>query len=810
MKASERFTPAAAEVLRRAIEDARGNEVFASGRLDDGGLVSELQVAARGHVSAVPAIVAAMDRGDILVHNHPSGRLVPSEADLGVASLAGDKGLGFYIVDSTVAEVYVVAEPARRRALRALDPNDIAAVLEPGGKLASKLSAYEPREAQIELVRRVVRAFNSGGVLAAEAGTGVGKSYAYLLAAFAWAARNEERVVVSTATINLQRQLADKDIPAVAALFKKKLKAAVAKGRGNYLCRTRLAEALDEEGIFLEKDGQLASIAAWAKESPTGDKADLPFLPEDATWSRVKSESETCFGLRCPMRETCFFLRARRELADADLIVANHHILFADLAIRSDGMGYEDAAILPPFRAIVFDEAHAVESSATSYFSDELARFDVYRTLGRLLRVKRDRKFGLVPKLQNLKGIPPKILADFPEAVGACRRAAEALDEAVLGFLGKEKSLRLTEPTREVATLLFPPLQELERSCAVLVQFLSDTLEAIGDEGEESLEVKEARLVSRTLAKTAALCARFRRLDEEPETVFWLERGGTSGGEAFARLVATPLEIGPLMAEKVYEPFRTVVFTSATLAVGGSFGHWAARVGIGLSDSRFETVLLPSPFPYRENALLVLARDAPSPDSPEYRPWVDATVASIVEASGGHALLLFTSYDALRSAYEASKPVLERLGVAALRQGADERSRLLDRFKAEASSVLFATDSFWEGVDAPGDACKVVVMAKLPFRVPTDPVQKARSDAIEKRGGNAFMELSLPEAVVRFKQGFGRLIRHSEDRGVVVVLDSRVLGKRYGSLFVESLPPVRVEPASAPEMPGIVARFLGR
>ena len=287
-----------------------------------------------------------------------------------------------------------------------------------------------------------------------------------------------------------------------------------------------------------------------------------------------------------------------------------------------------------------------------------------------------------------------------------------------------------------------------------------------------------------------------------------MEKGKTGQGETFVRYTQTPLDISGLMDEAVFTKFRAVVCTSATLSVGESFDFWKGSVGLARSSVAVETAVYPSPFPFRTNALLAVDSGAPGPESPAYRDYVDKAVPRLLEASQGHALVLFTSYEAMKSAYEAAKPKMGELGIAMLRQGEDERSKLLDAFKADLASVLFATDSFWEGVDAPGETLQLVVICKLPFRVPTDPVQLARSEAVEKKGGNAFMEISLPEAVIRLKQGFGRLIRHSEDRGAVVILDSRIATKRYGQLFIQSLPECRLVAEGLDAITKEVAKFL--
>jgi ATP-dependent DNA helicase DinG len=810
MRASERFSPEAADLLRDAIADAGGNEVFVAGRLDAQGLIAEVVVAARGGKASVPALSGFLNRGDVLIHNHPSGFLVPSDADMSVASRVGENGVGSYIVDNEVREVYVVAEPVRAKAIVALNPEELAGVLEADGKLASRLKDYEPRTSQIELVKAITRAMNKGSVLAAEAGTGVGKSFAYLIPALAWAARNKERVAVSTATINLQRQLMDKDIPLVASIFKKNLKAVLVKGRGNYLCHTRLLDALDEEGLFAGSDHPLRRIADWAETSPTGDRADLSFWPEDVLWSRVCSEADDCLGLRCPYREKCFVLKVKRDAADSDLLVANHHILFSDLAARSAGAGYESTAVLPPFSIVILDEAHAVESSATSFFSAELARFSVYKQVSRLYRERRGRKFGVMVKLQNVKGLPAELFKRLPLAFDTLREAMAAADASALDMLGSNQNYRLTTPSPTLDTKVLVPLGRLERSLLEVANILKSALEDMPDEAALEQAVQETELALRRLVELASLCSRFSRFEDDPESVYWLDRGKTAQGEAFVRFCITPVSIAELMNESVFEPFRSTICLSATLSVGGSFGFWKQRVGLALSETPSECTFFPSPFPYETNALLGAPTDAPTPDDPAWQDWINKAVYELIAASGGRALVLFTSYQVLRICWEAVKPRLDELGLSAFRQGDDERTRLMDKFKANIASVLFATDSFWEGVDAPGKTLELVIITKLPFRVPTDPIQMARAEAVEKHGGNAFMNLSLPEAVIRFKQGFGRLIRHSDDRGAVVVLDARLLKKRYGQLFMDSLPPSLRSFTPLKDLCEAITSFIGR
>jgi ATP-dependent DNA helicase DinG len=750
-------------------------------------------VLARGHSKAVAAPISRLQAGEVLIHNHPSGALEPSDADIAVAIQAGEMGNGSYIVDNDVTAAYAIAEPVEDGAGVDIDPDEIAAVLDSGGKLSRAIPGFEPRASQVELARDIARAFNDGFVLAAEAGTGVGKSYAYLLPAFAWAVMNTGRIAVATATINLQTQLMEKDIPVVASLFRKQVKAALVKGRANYLCLARLAEAIEEEGLFGGKDSELGKVAEWAKATDTGDRADMSDWPDDATWSRVRSEGDACLGIACPHRPTCFVYRMKQRAAEANVIVANHHILFADLATRLDGRSDDVAAVLPPVRAIIFDEAHAIESSATSFFSEEVDRFTVYKQLSRLYRAKGNKRFGAAVALQNLKKVGDPVFAALPEKIESVKAAIEEADAKALSLFSlsgnaRESGIRIAARSSEIDDYILSPLKKLEAALLSLADALRDALEQLPDEALKESAALEVKMILRNVLSQASVCGSFGRFDDERGSVFWVEKARTSKRESFARFYKTPLDVGELMDRTVYSRYRSVVCVSATLAVGDSFEHWKKRSGLSRTDAVVETRRYPSPFPYADNALLALVEDAPMPDSMDYGRFVDRAVTRLIEAAGGSSLALFTSYEAMRSAYEYAKPRLDALGITCFRQGDGDRARLLTAFKADVSSVLFATDSFWEGVDAPGETLRCVIITKLPFRVPTDPVQKARADAIEAKGGNPFYELSLPEAALRFKQGFGRLIRHTEDYGVVVVLDPRIGKKPYGRLFVESLP----------------------
>jgi ATP-dependent DNA helicase DinG len=799
VQAVKRFSDRAKEKLRKEISNAGGNEVFALGYLDDEGLVCRIEVAARGNIDSVLALQNKDEGADVLIHNHPSGFLTPSDNDMAVASRAAAGGIGSYIVDNDVEKVYVVAEAVKKRQYEKLDPAAITAALEEGGSIARRLPAYETRESQLGLMRLVIKAFNEDAITASEAGTGVGKSFAYILPAVSYAMLNDERIVISTATITLQQQLYEKDIPLVAGALKSGVKVVLIKGRGNYLCLRRLDEAIRDAPVLdSEENESLDAVARWAETSKTGSRSDLSFMPPEDVWQRVCSEADTCMGMRCPQRERCFVMINRREAADARILVVNHHLLFADLAARREGAGYDNTVVLPPYNRVVIDEAHTIEEAATSFFSEEFSRLGIYRQLGRLYRRRRAAKSGLLVRLASqLPGTNSEDRDDsIAGAIENIRNAADDLDDAALEICGGEGVFRLVPQKDEpIKARLSPCFIALRRHINTLGNLVRDMLETLPEKNEDDGTLWEIKSILRRLDAIGGICTSFPEYKENPEKVMWIEKHFSSR-EPWAAFTVTPLDVAPALKESLFDPNKTVVCVSATLTIGGqgeaAFNYWKSRSGLALVEDReIYTGMFPSPFPYKSSVLLAVPSDAPLPTESGFGTFVDNAAAALAESSGGSALILFTSYQALRSAWEEAKPRLEKAGIKTLRQGDDDRSRLLAAFLDDQSSVLFATDSFWEGVDAPGDTLRLVILCRLPFRTPNDPVFEARCEQIEHTGGNSFMDLSLPEAVMKFKQGFGRLMRRSSDRGVVAVLDGRLLKKSYGRLFLSSLPETR-------------------
>jgi ATP-dependent DNA helicase DinG len=685
-----------------------------------------------------------------------------------------------------------------------IDPQIIIDSLCEGGEIAKRLSYYEPRQAQLDLLSLIIRGFNEDSFVMAEAGTGVGKSFAYLLPAMHFALANKEKVVISTATITLQQQLFEKDIPFVASSMGEncasKIKSVIMKGRGNYLCLRRMNDVLGEPPLFDFDREEINRIAKWSQSTKTGGRNELTFKSTETVWASVCSESDLCLGNYCPWREQCFILALRREANNANIIVVNHHLLFADLAARYQGAGYENSVVLPPFNRLIIDEAHTIENAATSFFSDEFARTGIFRQLGRLYYKRRANMRGLLVKLCAM--LPPNedILDNMAESIKKIRSSAEDLDDAALQICGMEGIYRLSPAIDEnfLKKSLFPQFKTLKKNILNLTNMIKDITENLDDEKAADTAVWEIRSIVRRLENITEICDSFCKYKKHENDILWIEKihglkNHDKESGSWATFTKTPLDMAPILKDSIFSPNKSVICVSATLAINDDFSYWANQCGITSTDKRpLLSGCFSSPFPYSSAVLLASCQDAPLPDEESYQNFVNDAVYRLTSIAGGSALVLFTSYQSLNSAHNACKNGLESLGIRCLKQGEDDRTRLLQSFISDESSCLFATDSFWEGVDAPGETLRLVIICRLPFRTPGDPVFEARREAVQKRGGNPFMELSLPQAVMKFKQGFGRLMRRSADKGVVVVLDSRFLRKNYGQLFKNSLPETKI------------------
>ena len=639
-----------------------------------------------------------------------------------------------------------------------MDP--IGDILGPGGLLAAAIPGWEHRPEQLAVARAVAAALADEHALLVEAGTGTGKTLAYLVPALL----SGKRVIVSTGTRTLQEQLHERDLPLLARHLGVPFTAAVLKGIGNYVCQRRLAE------VSAGGDPDLARILAWARATQGGDRAELAAVAEDAAaWAEVLASPESRLGPRCPFYDRCFVTRARRAAAQADLVVVNHHLYFADLALRA---AYAGAQVLPDHQVVIFDEAHQVEEVATEHFG---CTASTTRLAGLLRDATRVLVSGAVPLLgESGAASAPRPSRERSAASEAVIARVERLGEdlfarvrAALGSVAAEGG-RVTLPAdlladvaRDAWLRLDAGLEELALSCA-----------HVGDDDEAAAAIaRRADALRADLAELAEGDAR--------RAVRWAEVRGRT-----LHLRASPVDVAPLLRERVLGAVPTAIFTSATLTAGGRFDYLRTR--LGLEDETVAELAVGSPFDYARQALLYLPRDIPRPEDPGFPAAALEEILAQCEITQGRALVLFTSWRALHHAARVLRP---RLRLPLLVQGEAPRGALLDALRGRVGSVLLATSSFWEGVDVPGEALSLVILEKLPFSPPDDPLHAARAAALEERGLDPFQAFTLPRAALALKQGFGRLIRRRDDRGIVAILDQRILTRAYGEVFLRSLPP---------------------
>ncbi len=836
----KRAVPRAVLHMQEAIAEAGGHEVFFAGTLDAAGRVAEVRVCARGNDAAVPALFEVLDTREVVIHNHPSGGLSPSNADLDLASMFSAHGHGMYIIDNEAQRVYVVIEPFLPKQAEWLGPEELHAALAPKSKMARALPQFEVRPQQLEMMDAVADAFNRNGIAVIEAPTGVGKTLAYLLPAALWAVRNKERIVISTRTINLQEQIVFKDIPLLQRCLKEPFTACLVKGRGNYACLRKLERALAEASLFDDEktQGQMEALAEWVKKTEDGSLSDLPFVPERELWERVCSEADTCAMGACPNQKACFVTKARRAVARADIIVANHHMLFSDVSIKKETGDFSALAVLPNYRRVIFDEAHSIEESATEYFGISATRTGALAALGRFYRMERGRERGLIPFLkvrltkdctrlaiQEYEALLKIMDEDLLPAVAVCREAVQTAFQALrahvaahCGKIGRDIKWRLTEAVlkdealRDIHQVHVLPAVEAVRMLVRHCERLYRGLKAVpseedGPENPLQTEMLQLNAYAHRLETVANVLSEGTSESLKENTVRWIEIDAKF--EHSVRIARCPLHVGKPLAEWVYENLHTVVMTSATLAVQQQFGYLSDRLGLNHVDpGRIRCGILDSPFNFAEQALLGLPDDLPNPDDKSFLEQSVAFIGEALRITGGHAFVLFTSFYALDFTFKRLEGMLREAGSTPLRQGEATRTQLLDRFRSDTRSVLFATDSFWEGVDVAGEALQCVILPKLPFRVPTEPILEARAEAIEAADGNAFMEYYVPQAVIKFRQGFGRLIRRRTDRGVILVLDRRIAARHYGKAFLQSLPEIRIVRGSKQEVAAALTAFF--
>lgn len=637
-------------------------------------------------------------------------------------------------------------QPARKPTAEAtpdIENPTIADIFGPGGALEKYMpEGYEHRPSQLEMAELVEAAFQEKRHLIVEAGTGTGKTLAYLIPAI----RSGRRVVISTATKSLQEQLFEKDIPFLQKYFAPNLKVAVMKGRGNFLCREKVHRMGDQPVLKgLDELDWFQQIRDWEKVTSTGDRAELNFLPDDSElWQRLDARRDACTGSKCPEFNTCFLTAMHQRAAEADLIIVNHHLFFADLALKQDDFG----SVLPEYGAVVFDEAHEIEDVASDYFGQQISnyRFEELARDGELaVRVTRISGAGVLKRITRVRERARSFFEAFP-----AREGRFPFDKAQrAGFL---------EQNREAYDALINALKGLEAEIA-----------ALPAKPEELLNVARRAMELRDESK-------FLFESSEGNYVYWFERRNKG-----VFVAATPIDVSALLRERLFEAFDTIILTSATLAVEGRFSFLKQRLGVATAGER----VLPSEFDFSDQALLYVPAGLPDVRDATFPERAAQEILRLLEISEGRAFCLFTSYAQMNDLYER---VRTRVRFPLLIQGSAPRTALLEKFRGTPGAVLFATSSFWQGVDVRGEQLSCVIVDKLPFAVPSDPIVAARVKALQDDGRNAFAEYQVPEAVLALKQGFGRLIRSRTDRGILAILDNRIQRMQYGKIFMESLP----------------------
>ncbi len=699
---------------------------------------------------------------------------------MAVALIAGRCHLLFDRASVWIVSLPEKFPPAKESQLLSLDVNQI---LGPKGSIARRLPNYETRPQQLELAEAVHRALREEKHLVAEAGTGVGKSFAYLVPAIlhATADQVEERlseddneeepvrsVLISTHTISLQEQLIEKDLPLLNSVIPREFSSVLVKGRGNYISLRRYQTALARAVNLLGETefDQLQQIKSWLKETPDGSLSSLPFRPLGSMWDEVASDTSNCLGRKCKTYDECYYYMARRRIQGAQILVVNHALFFTDLAIR-DELGF---GIIPNYSAAILDECHTIESVASSHLGIKITNSQVEYTLNKLYNPHTGK--GLFPALG---------LDRFSEMVAKAHRGIDTMAFDLDEHMGPGVANKRVTKKDVVPNLV-----------SELLAKLKEKLSELGDTAEDASRRQDFMSAAGRLESLSNHIRSWLRQEEE-DYVYWLERVNTRRGTTRMEMHAAPIDISGRMREMLFQQVPSVIMTSATVSTGreGGFEFFQSRVGAAGSLTK----QLGSPFNYQDQAELVVVPDMPDPSSrrQEYDKLLPEMIKRYLLRTDGRAFVLFTSYGSLRAvAKQMHSWFVEQEMTLYSQADGMPRGQLLERFRKNPRSALFGTDSFWQGVDVPGDALQNVIITKLPFSVPDHPLLQARLDAIRNAGGNPFMDYQVPEAVIKLRQGFGRLIRTAHDSGIVVILDSRIKTKRYGRLFLNGLPETKM------------------
>ncbi|SFL14025.1 helicase C-terminal domain-containing protein [Halanaerobium salsuginis] len=780
--------------IKAEIDAVQGNEIFIRTQLDEAGIISEFEVLARGNSYSAPAVINNLAAGEMVVHNHPSGDLTPSAPDIRLAAKLAERDIGFAIINNQAEQIYVVVEAGPGRVNKKLNKKEILNYFKKEGNLDQELENFSERKEQLITAEKIIDSFNQHQIDFIEAGTGTGKSFAYLIPALFYNNLNNAKIVVSTNTINLQEQLVNKDLLILKRVLDFDFKAVLVKGRNNYLCLRKYKNfkqkyQQQETEITIELFEELND---WKENTKTGEKSEIDFQIKAAVWNEIAAESDLCLKTACPFYNKCYFMQARKEVYRADILIVNHHLLLSDARVKVE-TGSAGRGILPNFNHLIIDEAHNIGEIATAHLGYPLYQSLLDRWLKRLSgeknsllsQIREDISFTigcdqarmreildkrLIPTAQKIRDLIPQYFKELQDLIGEF----------------KDKKITVNEKVKNNAVW-----QEFFQTAIDLAAYLKNELtylqiiyENLYLELAESNDENELKLKS-TIGRCQDLIKRveFNLAAEDENYVFWLESSYYRGNTQVVQK-SVPIDVGKFLPDLIWSRLSNIIFTSATITTAGSFNYFYQQTGI----KQAAELKVESPFDYAKQAQLLIPLDFPEPNKKEFLPELVSSLAALLKKTTGSTMVLFTSYYMLNYCYNNLQANLEDQGIRLLAQSKLSRNYILQQFQTESNTVIFGTSSFWEGVDLPGDLLKYLVMVKLPFPVPGEPLYKAKEKLLEKQGLNPFFNLALPDAVIRFRQGFGRLIRSKKDKGLIILYDRRLKDRKYGKMFLQSLP----------------------
>ena len=793
------------ERMKEEIMGSGGNEIFFRGIPDETGIVTDMEVIARGNGNSVPALLNMMKKNEVIIHNHPSGILIPSSEDIIISSKYGEGGGASYIINNNVDDIYVIV-PLRKHIKINIDE-----FFGENGEIYKKIEKFEARHEQYEMSKYIEKSMNENLKLIIEAGTGTGKTIAYLLPTLLYALKNNLKLIVSTNTINLQEQLINKDIPLIEKIIGKDFRYEIVKGKGNYLCKRKLynINVLDDKKDTEEEKYEkniLKNIIEWDKSTVSGDRNELKYEVSYKIWEQVNCESDLCTGVKCPYYSNCHFFRARKDISDADMLIVNHHMFFADLSIRSEIGFNTEYSILPNYDIIVFDEAHNIEDTARNYFTYEISRFSFGRLLGNIhnRRITNTNNAGALTKLMIfLNNIIPQ-----EEYTGIDDRKEEVIsklnsfydtgidifDKIVLIFaqdMGNMEIKTRIDIPKGKNSKSWTEIKELnEKFKKLYVELTKSVNRFLNDVNNFNLEDEDGIIFDFTKY--------YERLKEYYRNFEFILNSNDSGyvywlsiipSKVNVKLYATPFDVSSSLEENLFNKMNRMIFTSATLAVDNKFDYY--RESLGLNDGKKTKIrekIINSPFDYAKQMKVYIPNDSLDPNDIEFLDDLEVFIEKSIKSTGGHCFILFTSYSSMNYLYNKIEKYFNRNDYTLIKQNDYPRHDMIEIFKNSKGPILFGTDSFWEGVDVQGEQLKSVIIVKLPFKVPNDPVTEAIIENIKRNGRNPFNDYQVPQAVIKFKQGVGRLIRSRDDKGSIVILDNRITKKIYGKKFLKVLP----------------------